>query len=82
MRWLALPTLALAAASAVAMRMLYHPGYDPTRVYEGTDTRAFGLLIGAALAMVWPSRPYRPDRALEKGRARRGGVRRAGRDRR
>src|SRR5207253_7385368 len=30
-------------------------GYDPTRVYEGTDTRAFGLLAGAALAMVWPS---------------------------
>ena len=36
--------------------MLYHPGYDPTRVYEGSDTRACGLLIGAALAMVWPSR--------------------------
>ena len=45
-------TLVLAAASAVEMAMLYQPGYDPTRVYEGTDTRAFGLLIGAALAMV------------------------------
>ena len=55
-RWLALPTLALAAASAVAMMMLYHPGYDPTRIYEGSDTRACGLLVGAALAMVWPSR--------------------------
>ena len=55
-RWLALPTLALAAASAVAMLMLYHPGYDPTRIYEGSDTRACGLLVGAALAMVWPSR--------------------------
>jgi len=54
-RWLALPTLALAAASAVAMYVLYHPAVDPTRVYEGTDTRACGLLIGAALAMVWPS---------------------------
>ncbi len=32
------------AASAVAMLRLYHPGLDPTRVYEGTDTRAFGLL--------------------------------------
>src|ERR1700727_138128 len=39
-RWLALPTLILAAASAVAMLMLYHPGYDPTRIYEGSDTRA------------------------------------------
>jgi peptidoglycan/LPS O-acetylase OafA/YrhL len=55
-RWLALPTLALGAGSALAMTALYHPGFDPTRVYEGTDTRAFGLLAGAALAMVWPSR--------------------------
>ena len=31
------------------------PGFDSTRVYDGTDTRAFGLLFGAALAMVWPS---------------------------
>jgi peptidoglycan/LPS O-acetylase OafA/YrhL len=48
--------LALAAVSAVAMAILFHPGYDPTRVYEGTDTRAFGLLIGAAVAIVWPTR--------------------------
>ena len=59
--WLAVPTLALAAASAVAMFALYHPGLDPTRVYEGTDTRAFGLLIGAALAMAWPSRRPAPS---------------------
>jgi peptidoglycan/LPS O-acetylase OafA/YrhL/lysophospholipase L1-like esterase len=58
-RWLALPTLALAGASAAAMTLLYHPGFDPTRVYEGTDTRASGLLIGAALAMAWPSRRTR-----------------------
>ncbi|MBO0770732.1 MAG: acyltransferase family protein [Actinobacteria bacterium] len=56
MSWLAVPTLLLAAASALAMLRFYHQGVDPTRVYEGTDTRAFGLLIGAALAMVWPSR--------------------------
>jgi len=48
--------LGLSVASAVAMWVLYQPGIDPTRVYEGTDTRAFGLLIGAALAVVWPSR--------------------------
>jgi peptidoglycan/LPS O-acetylase OafA/YrhL len=53
---LALLTLGLAAISAVVMALTYHPGYDPTRAYEGTDTRAFGLLIGAALAMVWPSK--------------------------
>jgi peptidoglycan/LPS O-acetylase OafA/YrhL len=49
-------TLALAAASAVEMALLYHPSLDPSRVYDGSDTRAFGLLFGAALAMVWPSR--------------------------
>jgi peptidoglycan/LPS O-acetylase OafA/YrhL len=48
--------LLLAAVSALAMGLLYRPGYDPTRVYDGTDTRAFGVLIGAALAIVWPSR--------------------------
>src|SRR5918911_3610406 len=59
--WLAGLTLAAAALSATVMALLYQPGYDPTRVYEGTDTRAFGLLLGAALAMVWPSRNLRAD---------------------
>jgi peptidoglycan/LPS O-acetylase OafA/YrhL len=53
---LVVPVLAMAVASAVAMGVLYQPGFDPTRVYEGTDTRAFGLLIGAALAILWSSR--------------------------
>ncbi len=48
-------TLALAAASAIAMGMIYRPGTVPNLVYYGTDTRAFALLIGAALAFVWPS---------------------------
>jgi peptidoglycan/LPS O-acetylase OafA/YrhL len=58
--WLALPTLALAAASAALMAALYQPGPDPTRVYEGTDTRAAGLLIGAALAMALAGRRASP----------------------
>lgn len=45
-----------ATASTVAMFMIYVPGTDPSRVYYGTDTRAFALLIGAALAVAWPSR--------------------------
>jgi peptidoglycan/LPS O-acetylase OafA/YrhL len=63
-RRLAVASLLLAAASAVAMALLYRPGYDPTRVYDGTDTRAFALLIGAALAFVWPSTklPVQVDR--------------------
>ncbi|MEH7464237.1 acyltransferase family protein [Bacillus thuringiensis] len=44
-----------AIASAIAMAMIYEPGADPSRVYYGTDTRAFSLLIGAALAFIWPS---------------------------
>lgn len=59
---LALVTIFLAFISAVLMAVLYEPGFDTTRVYEGTDTRAFALLFGAALAMVWPSR--RLDRNL------------------
>lgn len=54
--WLAGIVMALAIVSALAMALLYVPGIDPSRVYYGTDTRAFALLIGASLALVWPSR--------------------------
>jgi peptidoglycan/LPS O-acetylase OafA/YrhL len=53
---LAVATLLLALVSVILMAVLYHPSLDPSRVYYGTDTRAFELLFGAALAMVWPSR--------------------------
>jgi len=43
-----------AAASALAMLALYHPGADPSLVYYGTDTHATGLMVGAALALTWP----------------------------
>jgi peptidoglycan/LPS O-acetylase OafA/YrhL len=49
-------TLAIAAASFIELALAYHPGLDPTRAYEGTDTRAGGLLIGAALALALPTR--------------------------
>ena len=58
---LAIATLVLAGLSAGEMALLYHPSFDPSRIYDGTDTRAFGLLFGAALAMVWPSRSLRPN---------------------
>ncbi|RYG77744.1 acyltransferase [Yimella sp. RIT 621] len=38
----------LATASALWMSVKYVPGVDPSRVYYGTDTRIFELLIGAA----------------------------------
>ena len=44
-------------ASAALMAALYRSGEDPSRVYYGTDTRAAGLLLGAALAFPWT--PYR-----------------------
>ena len=48
-------TIALAAVSAILMAVLYNPTADPSRVYYGTDTRAFSLLAGAWLAYVWPA---------------------------
>jgi peptidoglycan/LPS O-acetylase OafA/YrhL/CubicO group peptidase (beta-lactamase class C family) len=56
--------LILAAASVVLMAWQYQPGADPSRIYYGTDTRAAGLLIGAALALAWP-----PRRTPAAGRA-------------
>src|ERR687890_608892 len=51
-----------ALASAVTMALLYVPGVDPSRIYYGTDTRATGLLCGAALAFLWsPGDKYRPS---------------------
>lgn len=59
--------LGLGLLSALAMAILVAPD-DATRVYYGTDTHSFGLLLGAALAFAsvrWPrqelawSRPVR-----------------------
>lgn len=53
--------LGLAVVSIIAMALLYEPGGDPSRVYYGTDTRAFSLLIGAWLAFVFPARRLRGE---------------------
>ncbi len=42
----------LAVISAVEMIVLYSPDVDPSRIYYGTDTRAFSLLFGMALALL------------------------------
>ena len=54
-RFRVLAVLAGVIISAWLMAFLYIPGEDPSRVYYGTDTRAFSLLLGAILAFVWPS---------------------------
>ncbi|MEO7196975.1 MAG: acyltransferase family protein [Solirubrobacterales bacterium] len=62
-------SLALALASAALMATLYTPGLDPSRVYYGTDTRVQELLVGAALAMIWPSQRLRANLGVGKRRA-------------
>ena len=48
---LVVSTLVLAAVSFGWMAFLFNTGSDATRVYEGTDTRAGGILLGATLAI-------------------------------
>ena len=49
--------LALAVLSAAEMALLYNPAADPSRIYYGTDTRAFSLLLGAWLALIPHANP-------------------------
>lgn len=49
-----LVVLGAAAASAGAMAWFHTPGQDPSRLYFGTDTHGFGLLLGAAAALAVP----------------------------
>ncbi|HKG37148.1 MAG TPA: acyltransferase family protein [Solirubrobacterales bacterium] len=52
-RRLLIGVLAGAVLSAGLMAVLFDPDGDVSRVYYGTDTRAVGLLLGVALAVVW-----------------------------
>ncbi|MEJ6550349.1 acyltransferase family protein [Corynebacterium sp. USCH3] len=45
----------LGISSLVAMIILHDPDTDPSRVYFGTDTHAFGMLAGVVLALVTTS---------------------------
>ena len=62
-------SLALLAASALLMALLFQPGHDPSRVYYGSDTRAQSLLVGATLAMLLmrlgPIRSVAANQALQ-----------------
>lgn len=49
-------TLLLAMISVILMIVLFDPQQDASRVYYGTDTRAFSLLFGALLAILWDYR--------------------------
>lgn len=43
-----------ALCSAILMGIMYNPDLSTSRVYYGTDTRAFELLIGSCLAIILP----------------------------
>lgn len=49
-------TLLLALISVILMIVLFDSQQDASRVYYGTDTRAFSLLFGALLAILWDYR--------------------------
>ncbi len=60
--------------STAAMLAMYEPGVDTSRLYYGTDTRAAGLLCGAALAFLLSShqlgaarRPHWPVTLISVG---------------
>jgi peptidoglycan/LPS O-acetylase OafA/YrhL/lysophospholipase L1-like esterase len=64
---MAIPMLAMVAASTVLMAVLYSPA-DPSRAYYGTDTRAGGLILGATLALFWRPGYLRRGAVAARGR--------------
>lgn len=62
--------LGIGVASAVLMAVTYDPT-NATRAYYGTDTHLFGLMLGAALAIMWTG-PTRAWTTSALWRARRG----------
>ncbi len=62
---LAMISISIALMVGISMSRGYPIDADPSRVYYGTDTRAFTLLIGAVLAMVWA--PWRLSKRTPPG---------------
>ena len=52
---------AMIVGSFCWMLYLYDPAQDPTRVYYGTDTHSFGLLLGVMLALTATTTVGNPD---------------------
>lgn len=69
LRALMIVTLAAAIGSLVEVAILYRGGTGLDRVYYGTDTRAAGLLVGAALAIALALRGL-PSQATRDARHR------------
>ncbi len=60
--------VSLALLSAGAMAVLFETGSDPNRVYLGSDTHGFPLLLGAALALSRPQSVLTPLTAVARYR--------------
>ena len=54
-------SLALSLASFSWMVVMYHRGASLDRIYYGTDTRVFMILVGAALGALTAGRPFVAD---------------------
>jgi peptidoglycan/LPS O-acetylase OafA/YrhL len=57
--------MGLAAVSMWRMHELYVPGTDPSRVYFGTDTRIFEVLIGVLAAFMLSERAFATSKGHE-----------------
>lgn len=65
-RTLSVIVFILALCSSLLMGILYNPDVDPSRIYYGTDTRSFELLIGSLLAIVFPIERLSQEKASAK----------------
>jgi peptidoglycan/LPS O-acetylase OafA/YrhL len=59
----AVVSVLLALLSGLRMAAVFDPLRDPSRAYYGTDSHAFGLLLGAALAFAAARRPAEAARS-------------------
>ena len=64
LRWLWCVVAALALLSVFWMIILFTPGGDPSRVYFGSDPRAFTILIGVAVGLIWQPWKYSWDKPV------------------
>ncbi|QIM16101.1 acetyltransferase [Leucobacter insecticola] len=62
----AIPLLALGVFSAVSMYQMSVADVDPTRIYFGSDTHTFGLLLGAAAAALLHRSASPPSRTPDR----------------
>ena len=57
--------LILIVLSAVWMMVQYHPNQDVTRLYYGTDTRLFSILMGVYLGIIYQQHPLSKEKYMD-----------------